>query len=214
MLDKSIPYKNIIMRMPAVRVASVLPPDLPEGYGFRMFRDGDEDHWARIETSVLEFDSEAEARAYFIRDYLPARRELSRRCVFVVDPGGIPVGTATSWFVGEGEGRQATLHWVGVCPSHQGIGLGKAIVAKSLEIFAHADPGGDVTLHTQTWSHVAIRIYRKAGFAMLRSERMAVPTGGPEGIRLMPNDYPESMTVLKEILEPATWEDLAASSVP
>ncbi|MBP2643504.1 MAG: Acetyltransferase family [Firmicutes bacterium] len=58
MLDKSIPYQNIIMKIPAKDIFSICVPELPDGFPFRLFEDSDEVHWARIETSVLEFESE------------------------------------------------------------------------------------------------------------------------------------------------------------
>lgn len=42
MLDKSIPYKNIIMKLPAQKAASLEVPPLPAGWRFRMFAPGDE----------------------------------------------------------------------------------------------------------------------------------------------------------------------------
>jgi hypothetical protein len=63
MLDKSIPYYNIIMkRNPGTPVPE---PLLPEGYMFVPYCEGDEKSWAEIETSVGEFDSIPEALEYF-----------------------------------------------------------------------------------------------------------------------------------------------------
>ena len=97
MLDKSIPYKEITMRLPAEKLILLDEPILPEGYAFRLYQPGDERHWARIETSVLEFSSEEEAMTYFQKEFLPFVEELKRRCVFVTDPHGLPVATATAW---------------------------------------------------------------------------------------------------------------------
>ena len=98
MLDKSIPYKNIIMRMPYDKVQSQPEPVLPDGFSFRFFQEGDEKHWARIETSVLEFADEASAERYFTRDYLPCLDDLKHRCVFVLNRDKLPVATATAWY--------------------------------------------------------------------------------------------------------------------
>ena len=62
MLDKSLPYKSIIMRMEAAVAERLAPPAPAAGYRIRPFAPGDERHWARIETSVGEFSEEAAAR--------------------------------------------------------------------------------------------------------------------------------------------------------
>lgn len=74
MLDKSLPYKSIIMRMEAAVAERFAPPAPAAGYRIRPFVPGDERHWARIETSVGEFSEEAAARAYFERVYLARSR--------------------------------------------------------------------------------------------------------------------------------------------
>ena len=56
MLDKSIPYHDIIMGFQA---GTPLPqPVLPTGYSFRFFREGDERHWnfqmSRRRWSILQ----------------------------------------------------------------------------------------------------------------------------------------------------------------
>ena len=124
MLDKSLPYKSIIMRMEAAVAERLAPPAPAAGYRIRPFAPGDERHWARIETSVGEFSEEAAARAYFERVYLP---EAALRCLFVVTERDEPVATATTWTEEEASLRQLQLQWVAVEPAHQGRGLGRAI---------------------------------------------------------------------------------------
>ena len=124
MLDKSLPYKSIIMRMEAAVAERLAPPAPAAGYRIRPFAPGDERHWARIETSVGEFPDEAAARAYFERVYLP---EAALQCLFVVTEQDEPVATATTWTEEEASLRQLQLQWVAVEPAHQGRGLGRAI---------------------------------------------------------------------------------------
>lgn len=210
MLDKSIPYHDIIMGFQA---GTPLPqPVLPTGYSFRFFREGDERHWARLETKVLEFPNEQEALEYFTRDYLPNLPELKRRLVFVVDTQDLPVATANAWFADTQVGYQASLHWVCVDPDCQGLGLGKAVVLRALQVFEETDPGEDIYLHTQTWSHVAVRMYRKLGFYVVKSQPLGINTNGPQGAHLCKNEYAEAMEVLKPVLEAPVWRDLVDST--
>jgi len=162
MLDKSVPYVDILMRRPA----SEKPPEvpLPEGYRFTFFKAGDELDWARIETSVLEFDCEMDALVYFQREFLPYLPELERRCLFIEAPDGEKVATSTAWWSYSGVRRDPWLHWVAVKPSHQGKRLGKALVAEIVRLMTDIEGKRDFYLHTQTWSHKAVRIYQAYGF--------------------------------------------------
>lgn len=203
MLDKSIPYKDIVMRLEAVQNPMSDAFHLPDGYAFRFYRPGDEVHWAAIETSVLEFDSRDGALEYFNRTFKPYPTELTRRCVFITNGAGIPVATATAWWVGEGENRQAALHWVAVRPEYQGKGLGKTVVRKVLTLFHLYEKGRDIYLHTQTWSHAAVRMYYDLGFRMVK-------TGGAGGTE---NDYPEAVEILRGVLGEEMYRKLTCTAL-
>lgn len=135
MLDKSVAYQNVVMVLPAARIAAAGAPKLPAGYRFRCYRPGDEAHWARIEASVLEFESEKAAKTYFEKAFLPFASELPRRCLFVEDQAGLPVATALAWRdQGLGLPHRAMLHWVAVTPEAQGLGLGGAVVRRAVGV--------------------------------------------------------------------------------
>lgn len=167
MLDKTIPYYDLIM---VRRAGTSLPAATwPVGYSLVGFAQGDEQAWAEIESAVLEFDSQAEALAYFHREYLLFLREVQRRAFFVQAPDGRKLGTVTIWWEYTGKRRVAALHWVGVHPDYQGLGLGKAMVNQAMREFLDIEGDVDVYLHTQTWSYRAIGIYLQAGFRLLPS---------------------------------------------
>lgn len=44
MLDKSIPYKNLLMKCTKINENALT--SLPDGYTFKMYSDGDEGLWA------------------------------------------------------------------------------------------------------------------------------------------------------------------------
>lgn len=213
MLDKSIPYKNIIMEIKAEDVPLIEEPVLPPGYNFKFFEDGDEIHWARIETSVLEFDSNEEALDYFKRDYIPHQELLKERCLFIVDKNGLPVATSTAWFAMSGLGYQPSLHWVGVCPEYQGLGLGKAIAKKCTKIFAKTDAGCNVLLHTQTWSYKAIKIYNDFGYNLMKSKRIALLSNDETGTKILQNDFETAIPILKGLYDENTFNKLLNSAV-
>lgn len=184
MLDKSIPYKHILMKRP--KGLPVEQHALPDGFSFVMYEAGLEHDWAEIETSVLEFDNIESAMQRLHKDYLPYADELKRRMIFVQDPQEELIATTTVWWYDTGERRDTALHWVAVKPGFQGKGIGKAIFSEGMKRAIAIDGDVDLYLHTQTWSYPAINIYLKAGFEFLKTESIA----GYE------NQYEEAMRLI------------------
>ena len=202
MLDKSIPYKNIIMKLESKLIPTIFDLVLPNGYTFRLYNNGDEIHWARIETSVLEFDSETDAYDYFLKTYITRIDELKSRCVFVLYQDGLPIATTTAWYDNSDLGHQANLHWVAVCPKYQGMGIGEAVIKKALQIYSELEPHEDILLHTQTWSHNAVNLYHKLGFVIMITET----------VKCCGNDYLEAIKVLEDIVSPETYLSLISTA--
>jgi len=164
--------------------------DLPEGFKFVQYQSGDEKAWAKIETSVLEFDDELDALLYFQKEYLKIPSEAERRCLFIENPQGEKIATASAWHSYSGIRRDPCLHWVAVKPGYQGVGLGKALVSKVMRHLRDIEGDRDFYLHTQTWSHVAVRIYLKLGFTI---------TGEKNLIEYENAEYPENIELLKKV---------------
>ena len=162
MLDKSLPYVGIFMKRPAGTPFVEFP--LPDGFRYVLYQPDDEVCWARIETSVLEFDSEFDAVSYFSRKFKPETEELQKRLLFIESDNGKKIATANAWWHHVNNKRRAWLHWVAVDPEFQGLGLGKAITSESTRIMLELEGDVDIYLSTQTWSHKAIRIYQKFGY--------------------------------------------------
>ena len=160
-MDKSLPFYDIIMK---AKMQDWPKPSLKEGYAFKNYEDGDEEAWAKLETSVGEFDCIDDARAYFAKTFLPYKQELYERMFFIVDEKNVVVATASAWFKDDENRHYAILHWVSTSPHHQGKGLGKAIVGYALHHFPKIENEKEVFLHTQTWSYNALGIYARFGF--------------------------------------------------
>jgi len=213
MLDKSLAYKNIIMEISHQDLSLIPEPALPEGYSFCLFEKGMETDWARIETSVLEFENEDNALQYFNRDYIPFEKELEKRCVFIKNNDDLPIATATAWFSDSSSGYQASLHWVAVHPNYQGLGLGKAIAQKASRLFIETDKDQDVLLHTQTWSHKAILIYLNMGYHFSKDKQLVLMTqGGKEG-KTLGNDYQEAIEVLRNVFSHDMIKSISNTSI-
>ncbi len=188
MLDKTVPYFNVIMKRRAR--LPVVTHELPSEFSLAGFGPRDEVQWAGIETAVGEFMTESEALTYFQATYLPHSDELTRRCVFVRQADGAAVGTITSWWNTTEERRDPSVHWLAVRPDYQGLGLGKALVSECLKRLVWLEGDRNIFLHTQTWSHRAIAIYIKAGFEFV----------GQGSFGGYPNDYEQAMPVLRSVL--------------
>ena len=188
MLDKTLPYFNVIMKRRAG--LPIAMHGLPSGFSIAGFVPGDEVQWASVETAVGELMMDGAALTYFQATYLPYRDELTRRCVFVRGPDGGVVGTITSWWNTTEERRDPSIHWLAVRPEYERLGLGKALVSECLQRLVWLEGQRDIFLHTQTWSYRAIAIYLKAGFEFVRQGSF----GG------YPNDYDKAMPVLKIVL--------------
>ncbi len=188
MMDKSIPCIDVLMHRKA---CTPIPEfNLPEGFKFSYFKSGDEKTWAKIEAAVLGFNDEMDALICFQEEYLPFLSELKRRCIFIETDEGEKVATATAWYAYTGVRRDPWLRMVAVHPNYQGLGLGNALISKAIKLMKDIEGDRDFYLHTQTWSHVAIRMYMKMGF-YITSEK---------NLYIYPNDkYAQSIELLKSV---------------
>lgn len=174
MLDKSIPYAEIWMKRAAAD--EVAPVPVSKNYILQPYQSGDALEWARIETAVGEFDTEAAALAYFERDFLPYASQLPQRMFFAVNPEGTKVGTATAWWKKKQDGSTVPIvHWVAVIPSAQRQGIARGMVTKVIETCQKQtedceDSTAAIYLHTQTWSHAAIGLYQQLGFELIATD--------------------------------------------
>jgi len=188
MLDKSVPYAGLFMRR--TPGASIPAFTLPEGYKFAFFKAGDEVEWARIEAAVLEFKGEFDALMHFKQNFMPFSHQLRRRCLFIEDGTGRKVATSTAWWAHVDGERYPWLQWVGVCPEHQGKGLGKAIIAEATGLMKAIEGDVPMYLKTQTWSYKAIGIYLACGYE---------PTDEKALYRERKNNYKKAMKILAKI---------------
>lgn len=186
MLDKSIPYYNVLMkRQKGSPFKEQLPPT---GFSFTKYSDGDDLHWAEIETSVGEFKDVQDGLRYFQDHYLPAKDEVLSRVVFLRNGAGEKIGTLSSWWNYTDDSRNSSLHWVAIKPEFQGKGLGRPLINYGIKTQIELDGDCDIYIHTQTWSHRAIALYLKEGFHIIEKETF----GGYK------NDFEAALPFLQE----------------
>ncbi len=167
MLDRTIPFYNVILRCDNPCVCS---PVLPSGYQFKMYQKGDEDIWARLEFEIGDFDTFYDAKQYFISTYCSNELlDISDRCVFVVNQENEIVGSCIAWRDLKGNADVASLHWLVVSPKYQGMGIGKALCQRVMQIFIK-NRENPIYIHTQPWSYKAIILYIRQGFKIQKSD--------------------------------------------
>jgi len=188
MLDRTIPYYNIIMKGDSRVGADVR---LPQGYTLRAYRAGDEADWARMECAVGDFPAREAAAAYFAANFGGAQAALAKRMAIAIAPDGTAAGACMAWRETRGEETASFVHWLVVDPAHQGRGLGRALCAKTLQTFRLLGEY-EVYLHTQPWSYKAVMLYDSFGFRMLRRGTFL----GKE------NEYAPAMETLAGVLPP------------
>ena len=209
MLDKSLEYFDFIMKMPYERIQKMPAPQLPAGYTFAFYQDGNEQDWARLEANVNEFAGEEKALEYFNREYRdPFREKLYDRCVFVKNPNGRIVATTTAWFMPSSLGNRGWLQWISTDPAEQGKGLGKAVIIKAMKLFPIYEPNSDIYLHTQTWSHKAIYLYHKLGFEAFSIDHIKVLWDNEVGYRVMRNNIEKALIELEKVYTPELIKSL------
>ena len=159
MLDRRIPFCNIIMRCDRILPMEIR---LPEGYAIRAYQPGDEAAWAALHTATGDFASAQEAEDYFCTTYA----EDFQRTLVAVSPDCAPVGVITAWH-DDRQGRPVrSIHWLAVAEAHQRQGLGRALCQSCLQLLRREDNAAPVYLHTQPWSWKAVLLYASLGFRL------------------------------------------------
>lgn len=68
-------------------------------------------------------------------------------------------------------------------------------------------PGEAILLHTQTWSHRALRLYRSLGFRFCRTQTIVMRSKEGTGMKRYPNEFEEAMEVLRRTVAPAEIDE-------
>lgn len=156
--------KRIPVKMVRKDLLNIPQFSLPTGFRMKLFEKGDEQHWARIETSVDEFKNEEAALERFNEEFGPYMDEMSARCLFIENELGEKIATTTAWYgdLKEDGDICGRIHWVGVAPEYQGKKLSKPLLSAAMNILAEHHSKAYLT--SQTTSYQAINMYLNYGF--------------------------------------------------
>ena len=163
--DERIRYYELLLERDLEQIPQI---ELPEGYRFVFYKQGDRDTWIDIEKSAKEFVSYEQGLASWNKYYENSQEELPVRMVFIENSAGEKVATATAFYdiYGRDKSGDGWLHWVAVRREYQGKGLAKPLIAYVLNVmrelgYKHAK----IPTQTNTW--LACKIYLDFGFMPL-----------------------------------------------
>jgi mycothiol synthase len=140
-----------------------LPPvEIPEGYGLRTYRPGDEAVWGEIMDACLPLPIGA-WRPEVVRGKLTGLPQFDPEGLYFVTANGEPVGTATAWLRRPDETEIGYVHMVGVLPAHRGRRLGYWVTLATLHRFRERGLRAAM-LDTDDFRLAAIRAYLDLGF--------------------------------------------------
>lgn len=150
----------VSLRMIRWNMADIPQVPFPEGYSARAMRLDEADVWMDIIRDSKA--TSAVPRDRFISEFGHDLESVEKRCFFIIDPSGKAVGTISSWYH-ELNGKECGLiHWVGVLPEYQGLGLGKASLTYALNRMAEWHDC--CFLHTSSEKVPAVCLYLSFGF--------------------------------------------------
>lgn len=160
MIDKSVEFYSVILYKRDVGNRPSF--ELPEGYFFDFYKDGDELFWAEIEVSLGQFETIEEGIACFKREFLSDERlDPHKRVLFVKDGTGRAVATASLWVGEHLFSELPRFHWLAVSDECAGKGIAKALFSRLFELYDQLSLEGDVYLVTATRYYPAIAMYKK-----------------------------------------------------
>lgn len=161
--DSRIRYVDLLMER--LNLDSIPESPLPDGYRFVFYQPGDRDEWIRIEKSAKELRDEQQGVEVWEQYYGGVEDTLHNRMIFIENPQGEKVATATAYYDANGElpPERGQVHWVAVRRDHQGLGLAKPLISRALEVMKERGHT-EAMLHTQTTTWVAVKLYLNFGF--------------------------------------------------
>lgn len=153
---------NVSVHMIRDDVADFPYFELPAGYRFRMYREGDDVTWTALQQAAEPF-FEVKPEL-FVREYGEHLDALPDRMFFVETLEGEAVGSISAWWERERNNpmERGRIHWVVVHPNHQRRGITKPMMTRAMERLAVSHP--NAMLGTSTGRVWAIKVYLDFGF--------------------------------------------------
>ncbi len=162
-INKTLRYYDLYMYHSLENIQNY---DLPEGYKFVYFKDGDELEWVKININAGVFLTIEDGLNAFNRSFGANYHLMKERCLFIENEACEKIATSTAYFVDENVGK---VHWVAISKSEQGKKLAKPLLCKVLSLLKELNHKNTI-LHTQTYNWLAIKVYLDLGFVPYKEE--------------------------------------------
>jgi len=161
--DSRIRYIDLLMER--LDLDDILEYELPEGYRFVFYQPGDRDAWIDIEQSAKELRDAEQGVQVWQQYYGGVEDTLYNRMIFIENPQGEKVATATAYsdINGDLPPERGQVHWVAVRRDHHVRGLARPLISQVLKVMKQRGHT-EAMLHTQTTTWVAVRLYLQFGF--------------------------------------------------
>ena len=162
-IDNTINYYELLMGYDDT--SNITCYELPKGFHYELYKDGDESDWININLSCGNFHSINDASKYFHLYYDSFINELNKRCIFIVDNNTKDkIATVTiSHLKKEEYGYKAAIDWMGIKKEYQKKGLSKPLISQAIKL-SNELGYNKIILHTQTTTWLAAKIYLDIGF--------------------------------------------------
>ena len=204
LLEKSIPYKSIIMRCESINRNAF--SEAEECFSIVKYRPEMKSVWIEIQKAAGQFEgySDADIADYFEKTFLFESSEISERCFFLKDNiEEAYIGTCCAWFSNKGKRIVPVLHWLAVVPSHRNRGCARILITCVLKYFERKYGKQAVYLHTQPESYQAIKLYNDFGFNITKEDSYGYAV----------NEYEYAMGILKDVMNAEAYKRLKNTAV-
>jgi GNAT superfamily N-acetyltransferase len=164
---------NVSFHMVRDDLATFPTYELPAGYRFRMYREGDDVTWTDLQMAAEPFIRVTPE--LFVREYGNDLDALPERMFFVETEAGEPAGSISAWWERDRHNptERGRIHWVVVHPNHQRRGITKPMMTRAMQRLAVSHPSA--MLGTSSGRIWAVKVYLDFGFYPDPAEVEATP---------------------------------------
>lgn len=194
-MKNEIPHLNLFMMCEKPSISAFR--ELHKDYHFRICKPSELDVWKYLSIKDPKFFDYM--TDYFNLVYAAKEDLFFQKCLFACDKDDTPVGTCFIW---KAYDQINTIQWFRVLPSHEGKGIGRAILTELMKDLKEDDY--PVYIHTHPTGNRAIRLYSDFGFNLLSDPVI--------GYRK--NELEESLPFLEEIMPKEFFEKLSVTKAP
>lgn len=158
LLEKSIPYKSIIMRCDTINKNAF--SEVEERFSIVKYQSEMKSVWIEIQKIAGQFEgySDADIADYFEKTFLYDSNEIGERCFFLKDNiEEVYIGTCCAWYSNKGKRIVPVLHWLAVVPSYRNRGCARMLITYVLNYLEQKYGKQAVYLHTQPESYMRLK---------------------------------------------------------